>query len=139
MPDTIPRNRPFDPDAPVDPHFPFPVARDAEFASPILTRKPKGAELVKTVIGHAAAIYGMRDLGPSLGDGATRVSYWTGSVEGLPTEMATRVTFNPAGELTQTTVFMQPLPVVELFRDHARHRLNGILDDSYFEVAHVSA
>ena len=139
VPDDIPRHRAFDRAAPVDPHFPFGVAQGAVFASPILHRKPQGAELVKTVVGHAAAIYGPRALGPSLGSGPRRFSYWTGSVEGLPAEMAAFLQFNASGEMASVEVFMQPTPVTLLFRDHARHRLLGILDDSYFEVSNVIA
>ncbi|WP_161973774.1 hypothetical protein [Hwanghaeella grinnelliae] len=137
VPSDIPRSRAFDKAAPVDPHFPFAVAQDAVFASPILHREPQGAELVKTVVGHAAAIYGTRELGPSLGAGARRLSYWTGSVEGFAAEMAALLRFNMSGEMASLEVFMQPMPVTFLFRDHVRHRLQGILDDSYFEVSKV--
>lgn len=135
----IPRYREFDRAAPVDPHFPFGVAPDAVFASPILRRKPQGADLVKKVVGHAAAIYGTRELGPSLGSGLRRFSYWTGSVEGHAVEMAASIQFNASREMASLEVFMQPLPVTLLFRDQVRHRLRGILDDSYFEVSDVIA
>lgn len=132
LPETVARVPDYDPSEPVDPHFPFPVAENAVFNSPILRRKPRGAELVKTVIGHASAVYGHRKLGPVLGGGARRVSYWTGNVSGFPVEMAGMIDFDADGSMVSTTVFMQPMPVVELFRDLVRYRLKDVLEDDYF-------
>ena len=130
--ETVDRVPDYDPSEPVDPHFPFPVAENAVFNSPILRRKPRGAELVRTVIGHASAVYGHRNLGPVLGGGARRVSYWTGNVVGFPVEMAGMIDFDADGAMGSTTVFMQPMPVVEIFRNLVGYRLKDILEDGYF-------
>lgn len=73
------------------------------------------------------------------GEGATRVGYRTGSGEGLTTEMATSVTFNPEEEPAQTALLMHPPPMDGLFRDQARRRLNGNLNNSNSRAANVTS
>lgn len=118
----------------VDPHFVFPLADDIVFKSPILLRPVEGADRVRLVVGHAAAVYGDRAVSVRLMNGPFALNAWTGQTSGLPMEMAALVRFGDDRRARELTVFMQPWPAAALFRDRVRARLEGVLDASWFEV-----
>src|SRR5262249_51946590 len=123
---------PFDPDEIVDAKLPLPTTEDITFHSPVFSRHAAGEALVKRVIGHAAAIYGGRTYGPRLMAGPPALTPWAGRVAGLPIHAANLSTFDERGRMRELSLFMGPLPTVELFFDQLRPRLETFLDRSYF-------
>jgi hypothetical protein len=116
----------------LDPKFPFQIAADISFHSPILSKPLVGAELVTRVVGHTSAVYGERKYGPKIQNGRRIMSFWQGAVSGYPIEVANEIGLNEKFEVDSMVMSMQPWPAVKLFRDRCIARTRHFLDLSYF-------
>jgi hypothetical protein len=121
-----------DPHEELDSHLPFPLAPEAAFHSPILTRSVLGAELVDKVIAHAAATYGARKVGAQLRGGSGVLFLWTGEVSGVPLQCATQIELS-GKQIGSMAVYMQPWPAVRLFASRMRVRTTALLSPDYFD------
>jgi hypothetical protein len=128
----------FDPAQPVDAHLPLPTTEDVVFHSPVFDKPVAGEPLVKRVIGHAAAVYGGRNYGPRLVSGSRALTQWAGVVAGLPIHAANLSTLDDRGRIKELSLFMGPLPVVELFFELVRPRLATFLGSEYLEASEAT-
>jgi hypothetical protein len=126
------RPQPFDPRQEVDAKLPVSTTEDIVFRSPLFHRALAGEALVKRGIGHAAAVYGGRTYGPRLLSGRQALTQWEGAVAGRPIHAANLSTFDEQGRMKELSLFMGPVPTLELFYDHVRPRLETFLDAEYF-------
>jgi hypothetical protein len=123
---------PFDPNQPVDARLPIPTTEDIVFHSPIFEQPVRGEALVKRVIGHAAAVYGGRIYGPRVLSGRQALTQWSGAVAGLPIQAVNVSALDEQGRINDLTLFMGPLPTLEVFFDQIRPRIEPFLGPSYF-------
>ncbi len=124
---------PFDSDAPVDAHLPFQVTPDVAFHTPVLRRPVAGEDLVKRIIGHATIVYGGRTYGSRMLSGSQALTQWVGTVGGLPIHATNFSTRDDHGRVNAITMFMGPLPTLELFFRQLRPRVEPFLGAEYFE------
>jgi hypothetical protein len=124
---------PFDPNAPVDAHLPFQVTPDVVFHTPILRRPVAGQDLVKRIIGHAAVVYGGRTYGSRMLSGSQALTQWVGAVSGLPIHAVNHSTRDAQSRVTSITMFMGPLPTLELFFRQLRPRVEPFLGADDFQ------
>lgn len=124
---------PFDPTRPVDAQLPFQVAPNVVFHSPVLRRPVVGEDLVKRIIGHASSIYGGRTYGSRMILGSQALTQWAGTVGGLPIHAVNHSTRDEQGRVTAITMFMGPVPTLELFFRQLRPRVESFLGGEYFE------
>lgn len=124
---------PFDPDAPVDAHLPFQVTPDLVFHTPILRRPVAGEDLVKRIIGHAAAVYGGRTYGSRMLSGSQSLTQWVGAVGGLPIHAVNHSIRDAQGRVSSIAMFMGPVPTLELFFHQLRPRVEPFLAPEYFQ------
>ena len=115
-----------------DPTLRFGLDADVRMNCPLSCRTIRGAADVKRVIGHAGIVYGARWYGPQLTDGPRTLSLCTGTVAGLPLEIATISDRENAQDVKALTMLMRPWPVVALFQARMRARTQAFLDASYF-------
>jgi hypothetical protein len=117
----------------LDAKLPFALIADATMTSPVACKPIRGAADVTRVCGHSMVVYGGRASGPRLTAGATTLSLWTGSVAGLPLEVANVIQWADAQHMKAMAMAMRPWPVVELFQARMKARTLPFLDASYFE------
>jgi hypothetical protein len=123
---------PFDPSAPVDAHLPFQVTPEVAFHTPVLQRPVVGEDLVKRIVGHATIIYGGRTYGSRMLAGPQSLTQWVGAVGGQPIHAANHSRRDEQGRVKAITMFMGPLPTLELFFRQLRPRVETFLDAEYF-------
>lgn len=117
----------------LDAKLPFGLAANAFLTSPVACKPIRGAAYVERLCGHSIVVYGGRANGPRLTAGATTLSLWTGSVAGLPLEVANVIHWEDAQHVKVMAMAMRPWPVVALFQARMQARTLSFLDASYFE------
>lgn len=117
----------------LDAKLPFALASNALLTSPVACKPIRGIADVERVCGHSVAVYGGRANGPRLTAGSTTLSLWTGSVAGLPLEVANVIHWEDSQLAKVMAMAMRPWPVVALFQAHMQARTLSFLDESYFE------
>jgi hypothetical protein len=109
----------------------FDPTEQIKFYAPAFTKPIEGPEAVALIIRNARAVYGVCELGTMMRAPEYALRPKTSK---LPLEIATMLHFTPDGRVDETWVFMQPWPVVSVFRDCVRARLGDGLDSSFFEL-----
>lgn len=113
--------------------LPFGLAAEVILTSPVACKPVRGVADVERLCGHSVAVYGGRANGPRLTAGSTTLSLWTGSVAGLPLEVANVIHWQDAQHVKVMAMAMRPWPVVALFKARMQARTLSFLDASYFE------
>ena len=117
----------------LDAKLPFGLATDVFLTSPVACKPVRGADDVERLCRHSIAVYGGRANGPRLMAGPTTLSLWTGSVAGMPLEVANVIHWQDAQHVKVMAMAMRPWPVVALFQARMKARTLPFLDESYFE------
>ncbi len=117
----------------LDPKLQFGLADDVFLSSPVACKPVRGVADVERLCGHSVIVYEERAYGPRLTAGGTTLSIWTGSVAGLPLEVANVIHWKDAQHAKGMAMAMRPWPVVELFQARMKARTLPFLDASYFE------
>jgi hypothetical protein len=134
LPPGIDTSLPFIPDNEIlDAKLPFGFTSDVFLTSPVACKPVRGIADVERLCGHSILVYGERVNGPRLTVGATTLSLWTGSVSGLPLEVANVIHWGDAQHAKGMAMAMRPWPVVALFQARMQARTLPFLDMSYFE------
>jgi hypothetical protein len=123
---------PLDPNEVLDAKLPFALADHVTLSSPVANRPIRGLAEVERVCGHTVAVYGTRQGGPRLTSDARTLSVWTGSVAGLPLEVANIIRWCDPRTVDAMTMAMRPWPVVALFQERMRARTRSFIDPAYF-------
>ncbi|HSW80285.1 MAG TPA: hypothetical protein VLG47_05905 [Candidatus Saccharimonadales bacterium] len=114
--------------------LPFNLTADVILTSPVGCKPIRGVADVEQLCGHSVAVYGGRANGLRLTSGHTTLSLWTGSVAGLPLEVANVIHWEDAQHVKVMAMAMRPWPVVALFKERMQARTLSFLDASYFEL-----
>ena len=117
----------------LDAKLPFGLAADVLLTSPVACKPVRGVADVERLCGHSVVVYGGRANGPRLTVGPTTLSLWTGSVAGLPLEVANVIHWEDSQHVKVMAMAMRPWPVVALFQARMQARTLSFLDASYFE------
>ncbi len=123
----------------LDPKLPFRFATDVYLTSPVACKPVHGVADVDRLCAHSVLVYGERAYGPRLTAGSAMLSLWTGSVAGLPLEVANVIHWADAQHVRVMAMAMRPWPVVALFQARMQARTLSFLDASYFEARHGAA
>ncbi len=123
----------------LDPKLPFRFANDVHLTSPVACKPVRGVADVDRLCGHSVLVYGERAYGPRLTAGSAMLSLWTGSVAGLPLEVANVIHWADAHHVRVMAMTMRPWPVVALFQARMQARTLSFLDASYFEAGDGAA
>lgn len=117
----------------LDAKLPFGLSADVVLTSPVACKSIRGIDDVNRLCGHSVVVYGGRANGPRLTTGAKTLSLWTGSVAGLPLEVANVIHWQDPQHVKVMAMAMRPWPVVALFKARMQARTLSFLDASYFE------
>jgi hypothetical protein len=117
----------------LDAKLPFRFAADVFLTSPVALKPVCGIADVDRLCGHSVRVYGDRAYGPRLTEGTATLSLWTGSVAGLPLEVANVIHWADAQHVRVMSMTMRPWPVVAVFQARMQARTLSFLDASYFE------
>jgi hypothetical protein len=117
----------------LDAKLQFNLVADVFLTSPVACKPVRGIADVERLCGHSVIVYEERAYGPRLTAGATTLSIWTGSVAGLPLEVANVIHWEDAQYVKGMAMAMRPWPIVELFQARMKARTLPFLDASYFE------
>lgn len=118
----------------LDAKLPFGLVADVRMTSPVACKPIRGIADVERVCGHSIAAYGGRANGPRLTAGPTTLSLWTGSVAGVPLEVANVIHWQDSQHVKLMAMAMRPWPVVALFQARMQARTLSFLDATYFEA-----
>jgi hypothetical protein len=110
-----------DPDAGVGqrPGGPLPLAPNAAFHSPMLTKTSSGQKNVEAIHQLIGGIQGPRTYLARFTSAEKIVEYWNCVIEGHPQQGIDVFELDAAGQVTNQTVWLRPWPVVTLLRDRA--------------------
>ncbi|MFB7718565.1 hypothetical protein [Nocardia sp. NPDC056100] len=117
----------------VDPRLPFDATADIVFRSPVSLRPVAGIDDVRTIVSHAAAVYGERDTGLRMMAKPNLLSLWTCEISGIPVEAASLIRVDHELRVQTMTLAFRPWPVVRLFRDRVIARTRDLIDPSYYD------
>jgi hypothetical protein len=117
----------------LDAKLPFGLAAEPQLTSPVACKPIRGVADFVRVCGHSVAVYGGRASEARLTSGPLTLSLWTGSVAGLPLEVANVIRWEDAQHVKAMDMAMRPWPVVALFQARMQARTLPFLGASYFE------
>src|ERR1700722_10492245 len=105
-----------DPDAEAGPSSALPLAPQARFRSPMLTRTITGADNVRQIHKLIGGIQGTRTYHARFASEGRRVEYWTCVIDGHPQQGIDDVQIDADGQLIDQKVWLRPWPVTTILR-----------------------